>query len=268
MFESLHTPYPITSEQQNFFRQNGYIRLKNVLEPEVLAHYGAAITKFVLDQNPLKDVPMEERNTYQKAFIQVINLWREDETAREFVFSKRLAQIVGDLMGSSGVRLYHDQALYKEPSGGFTPWHADQYYWPLASPNTCTAWIPFQETPLAMGPLAFAVASHAVTDGRDMGIGDDSERLIAKMMENYAYDVAPFDLGEVSFHYGWTYHRAGPNNSSFPRRVMTMIYFEDGCKVAPFKRYEHENDHANFLPGTKVGEVAVSEMNPLLYQRV
>jgi len=268
MFESLHTPYPITSEQQNFFRQNGYIRVKNVLEPEVLAHYGAAITKFVLDQNPLKDVPMEERNTYQKAFIQVINLWREDETAREFVFSKRLAQIVGDLMGSSGVRLYHDQALYKEPSGGFTPWHADQYYWPLASPNTCTAWIPFQETPLAMGPLAFAVASHAVTDGRDMGIGDDSERLIAKMMENYAYDVAPFDLGEVSFHYGWTYHRAGSNNSSLPRRVMTMIYFEDGCKVAPFKRYEHENDHANFLPGTKVGEVAVSEMNPLLYQRV
>jgi len=31
-------------------------------------------------------------------------------------------------MGVQGVRLYHDQALIKEPGGKPTPWHQDYYY--------------------------------------------------------------------------------------------------------------------------------------------
>lgn len=95
---------------------------------------------------------MEERDTYSRAFLQVMNLWRADDTVRALVFSKRLAAIACQLMEVDGVRIYHDQALYKEPSGGFTPWHADQYYWPLATDKTITAWIPLQATPLSMGP--------------------------------------------------------------------------------------------------------------------
>ena len=60
-----------------------------------------------------------------------------------------------------GVRMYHDQALYKEAGGGITPWHADQYYWPLETDKTITAWIPLQATPLEMGPLEFSAGSQA-----------------------------------------------------------------------------------------------------------
>jgi NAD(P)-dependent dehydrogenase (short-subunit alcohol dehydrogenase family) len=62
-------------------------------------------------------------------------------------------------MGTPGVRMYHDQALYKEGKGGFTPWHADQYYWPLASTHCVTAWIPLQGTPMELGPLGIRVNS-------------------------------------------------------------------------------------------------------------
>ena len=54
----------------------------------------------------------------------------EDKTAHIFETPCRIAT---QLLGCDGVRLWHDQALYKEPSGGFTPWHADQQYWPMAS---------------------------------------------------------------------------------------------------------------------------------------
>ena len=64
------------------------------------------------------------------------------------------------LLGVAGVRLYHDQSLYKEPGGGITPAHADQYYWPLASDRIVTAWIPLQPVPEDMGPLAFYAGSH------------------------------------------------------------------------------------------------------------
>lgn len=40
--------------------------------------------------------------------------------------------------------MYADQALYKEPHGGYTPWHCDAAYWPLASDKAVTAWIPLQ----------------------------------------------------------------------------------------------------------------------------
>ena len=65
------------------------------------------------------------------------------EQIEEFVFSKRLAKIAADLLTVDGVRMYHDQALFNEGGGGITPWHADQYYWPLATGKTITAWIPF-----------------------------------------------------------------------------------------------------------------------------
>ena len=69
---------------------------------------------------------MEDRDTYGKAFLQIMNLWEVDEAVRKFTLAKRLAQIAADLMGVKNVRLYHDQALFKEAGGGHTPWHQDQ----------------------------------------------------------------------------------------------------------------------------------------------
>ena len=147
---------------------------------------------------------------------------------------KTLAQIAAELMGVSGVRLYHDQALYKEPSGGITPWHADQFYWPLATPKTVTAWIPLQATPMHMGPLAFAEKSQTVEIGRDIEISDDSEKVLSDELQrmNFSMNDTPFELGEVSFHAGWTFHRAGPNTADVPRRVMTIIYMDKDQTVA------------------------------------
>ena len=137
----INTRYKISDKEKKFFRKNGFIKLKNILTTELLGIYGEEISKKVSEHNTLK-IPMSKRNTYQKAFLQVMNLWRESKIVKEFVFGKRLAAIAADLLSVNGVRLYHDQALFKEVSGGHTPWHADQYYWPLETEKTCTAWIP------------------------------------------------------------------------------------------------------------------------------
>ena len=147
--------YPLTDEQITSFRKRGFIKLKKILSPEVLAQYGREFTQKVHELNK-NTLPMEERSTYKKAFIQIGNLWRNSDLVKEFVFGKRLPRVASELMGTRGVRMYHDQALYKEAGGGFTPWHADQFYWPLATEKCCTVWIPLQKTPLEMGPMAFA----------------------------------------------------------------------------------------------------------------
>src|SRR6187549_3125688 len=137
----LQDDYSLSPEQINFYQKNRYIKLKDVLNQETLSFFNEAITKRV-DQMNTETTALEERSTYGKAFLQLFNLWREDEIVRELIFSKRIAKIAADLMQTRGVRIYHDQALFKEGGGGITPWHADQYYWPLQTDKTITAWIP------------------------------------------------------------------------------------------------------------------------------
>lgn len=257
--------YPLSPEQIAFYQANGFIKLKQVLSAETLAYYRDLITEWVFKLNTLVK-PMEERTTYERAFLQIMNLWRENEEIKRFVFSPKLARIAAHLMGVSGVRLYHDQALYKESSGGITPWHADQFYWPLASDKTCTVWIPLQETLMPMGPLAFAIQSQHATFGRDLAISDESEAILAEAMEKYPIEESPFDLGEVSFHSGWTYHRAGANSSGVPRKVMTMIYMDKDIRVAPPANAFQENDWVTWLDRTPVGEVADGALNPILWE--
>ena len=263
----LEEPFLLSTEQINFFRQNGFVKLKNVLSPEAIAYLNATISDEVQRLNS-QHLPLEQRDTYGKAFLQIMNIWTKSQSVKEIVFSKRLAKIAADLLGVSGVRLYHDQALYKEPHGGITPWHADQYYWPLANDATVTVWIPLQETPLEMGPLEFSSQSFKLTAGRDKEIGDESQQMLNETLdkEGFKHVIEPFEIGEVSFHRGWLFHRAGANNTDKMRGVMTMIYMD---KDMILKQPENKNqlvDWETWCPGAEVGKQIDTPINPVLYQ--
>ena len=265
----LDAPYTLSEEQIHRFREDGFIHLKDVFSREVLDAYGDEITRLTLDHNPNKDKSLEERDTYGKAFIQVGNLWEKSEIAKRFAFSKRLGRIATELLGTEGVRMYHDQALYKEPSGGFTPWHVDQQYWPLSSGKTITAWIPLQAVPIEMGPLCFGKGSHVKNIGHDLEISDDSEHIISDDIKTQGViDVQePYHLGEVSFHYGWTLHRAGPNTTDQPRKVHTVIYMDRDMRLAEPKNKNQRADWESWSPSSKVGEIMDDPKNPVLYEK-
>ena len=123
--KELEQPYPLTKKQIAFFRENGFVKLRDVLSPDSIRYMDKTITGEVHRLNT-QHLPMDQRDTYGKAFLQIMNIWIQSAPVREIVFSKRLARIAADLLEIDGVRLYHDQALYKEPGGGQTPWHADQ----------------------------------------------------------------------------------------------------------------------------------------------
>lgn len=264
----IHSPFTLPEGAAAAYARDGCVRLEGVFDGDVLEHYGAEITQRVLDSH-LERVPLEDRDTYHRAFLQVTNLWRRSERVKEFVLGRRLGRIAAELMGVEGVRLYHDQALYKEPGGGRTPWHADQYYWPLDSTRCVTAWIPLQATPVEMGALAFALGSHHAEFGRDLPISDESDARLQDLVENAGFECVcePYALGDVSFHAGWTFHRAGPNRTDTPRRVMTIIFMDRDMHLAyPVNDHQAE-DRAAFCPGIVVGEVIASELNPIVWQR-
>lgn len=264
--EKLSQPYSLKQEQVAFYQKNRFIKLKQVFDAETIAYFNTAISKQVDKMNTVQTA-LDERDTYGKAFLQLFNLWREDETVKEFVFSKRLAKIAADLMQTDGTRMYHDQALFKEGGGGITPWHADQYYWPLETDKTVTAWIPLQETPLEMGPLEFSAGSHIIVEGRELAIGDESEKVIQEKLRvtDFEHIIEPFDMGEVSFHSGWIFHRAGANTTPDMRKVMTVIYMDKDMKLKNPENKNQVNDWNTWCPGAEIGQVIDTPINPVLY---
>ncbi len=234
----IDSPHALAPGQNAFYRANGFVKLPGVFSGETLRHFGREFTAKVVELNT------------------------------RFVFGRRLARIAAELMGVRGVRLYHDQALYKEAGGGFTPWHADQYYWPLATDRCCTAWVPLQDTPLEMGPVAFAPGSHRFEHGRDLEISDQSEAAVGPALEKQGFGQfeEPFRLGEVSFHSGWTFHRAGPNRTDRCREVMTVIYMDVDMRLSAPRNKNQVVDRDTWCPGAAVGKRIETPLNPVLYE--
>jgi ectoine hydroxylase-related dioxygenase (phytanoyl-CoA dioxygenase family) len=84
-------------------------------------------------------------------------------------------------MGVAGVRLYHDQALYKEAGGGHTPWHQDQQYWPLDGVKCVTLWMPLvHASTKEMGTMRFADGSQELGYLGSLNVSDDSESSTGK----------------------------------------------------------------------------------------
>jgi ectoine hydroxylase-related dioxygenase (phytanoyl-CoA dioxygenase family) len=265
--ERLENFFQLTSDQIQFYQKNRFIKLKQVFDEETISFFNDVISKQV-ELMHHDNTPLEQRSTYGKAFLQLFNLWREDDTVKTFIFSERLAKIATDLMQVDGVRIYHDQALFKEGGGGITPWHADQYYWPLETDKTVTAWIPLQATPLELGPLEFSAGSHQIVEGRDLEIGDESEAVIQRKLKvtNFDHIIEAFDLGEVSFHSGWVFHRAGANSTNQMRKVMTIIYMDKDMVLKNPDNKNQINDWNTWCPGATIGEVINTPLNPILHQ--
>jgi len=265
----LSTEYSLTPEQAESYRANGHVLLRGVCSPEEIAAYRQVLVDAAKRYNT-ESRPMEQRDTYARAFLQIMNLWENDAECRRFVFAKRFAKIAADLMGVDAVRLYHDQALFKEPGGGHTPWHQDQYYWPLDTNNTVTMWMPLVDATEEMGTMTFASRSHQEGFLGHLEISDESEAKFREFIAGRGYPLnasGAMKAGDATFHSGWTLHSAPGNATSTTREAMTIIFFADGTRLLEPDNKNRWNDLERWHPGQKPGELAGSPLNPVLFSR-
>ncbi len=263
----LSQEYPLTQSQIDEYQSNGHILLRGVCPADAVDEYAELFRDAVAARS--RDLkPMAERDEYGKAFVQIMNLWREDERYKRFVFSKRFAQIAARLMGCSAARLYHDQALYKEPGGAHTPWHQDQTYWPLDTDTTVTMWMPLVDISESMGTMYFGSGSHKFGYLGESHIeAKADEKWEALLAEKGCAIVnhGAMNAGDATFHAGLVLHGAPGNESERPREVMTVIYFPDGTIIMEPDNDYRVDDLKTWIPGGVPGEPAASELNPVLY---
>ncbi len=258
--------YPLSHEQKDAYTRDGHVLVRGLLNTEEVTVFRAAI-RAAVDRLNVETKPLEERDTYGKAFLQIMNLWAQDQDVRPMVLARRFGQVAAGLMSVSGARLYHDQALFKEPGGGPTPWHQDQHYWPLATDNTITMWMPLVDADTSMGTMRFASGSQREGYLGDMPISDESEAMFERFVAEKGYRIVEsgaMRAGDATFHSGWTLHGAPGNSSDRMREVMTIIYYPDGTLVGAVDNENRRADLAVWLPGLKPGDLAASELNPVV----
>lgn len=264
----LSSDYPITKDQHDTYRRDGHIILRGVASAEEVQAFRPLITGIVDEMARAKD-RQGRISDYSAMFTQVTNMWRMNDAVRRFVFSKRFAKIAADLMGVNGVRLYHDQALIKEPGGKPTPWHQDYYYWPLDTEHTITMWMPLVDVSREMGSMNFVAGSHRDSAFKRLPISDTSQEYFERIIREQQSEIRSYELraGDATFHSGRTLHAAHGNGSKKRREVITIIYYADGTRIMEPDNEHQKVDMEVFHPGLKPGNIAASELNPLLYSR-
>ena len=204
--------------------------------------------------------------TYRAAFDQYMNLWQTSDAVCELTLHSELARTAAALLGVEAVRVYHDQALFKVAGGGHTPWHQDQWYWPLDTDRTITMWLPLHDVEPAMGDLEFASGTHHGPIG-DQAISAQADAFYDGYLADTDIErrsTGPMRAGDASFHLGWTLHRANPNITDVDREVMTVIWFADGARVIEPTNDGQKLDRLVWLRNTEPGQFAASELNPLV----
>lgn len=154
---------------------------------------------------------------------------RVDELA-QLVRYPPIAACAARLAGVDGIRLWHDQLLYKPVEQPGTRanvgWHVDRQYWmTCSSDNMLTAWVAFHDLDETAGPISFVDRSnHWVSAGLDFWNQDlaELETRFTPGGDPVHKVAARLQAGQVTFHHCKTIHGSGPNHSAAARRSIAI----------------------------------------------
>jgi len=185
---------------------------------------------------------------------------------RRLTFDARLGEMAAQLLGADAVRIWHDQALYKESGGRETDPHQDRPFWPIKPAAQVTAWIPFEGSRLGHGATAYLPGSHRVGLERFVDISHVLQKPYDILADPAVEDIEPVwveaEPGSVVFHHSLTVHLAEPNRGDRTRRVYCIIYFADGCvRRSPIPHLVPDRQ------GIAVNEPIAGEVSPIAWPR-
>ena len=260
----------LTPMQIQSYREQGVLFHPGFLDAGEVAELKAAVLETVTAMGKRKVAGpgadlLEGDSYYDKVFTQRLNLWRINETVKRYMLSPALGQMLCQLEGQPGFRVWHDQALIKEPFGNPTAWHLDNPYWSFHSRHALSIWIALEEATPYNGCMCFIPGTHHLARYDNVGIGANMADLFKLYPQMAETDPVAFPMrpGDCSFHNGLVAHGAGANMTRTRRIAMTCAYMPVGSTF---------NGQQNILPtdyfqSLKPGQVLDhDELNPLVGQ--
>jgi ectoine hydroxylase-related dioxygenase (phytanoyl-CoA dioxygenase family) len=279
----------LTGSQIELYRTNGFIVIENFLNQGELESWRTN-TQEAVDQRlagltyirssfmdkekstpsdltaSLKNNQLDPDDYYAQVFTQCLKLAETHEGMHELMFDKRLGEFAGKLAGVDGIRIWHDQALFKPPFGNATGWHLDNPFWSFSSKDAISIWVALDDATLGNGCLYYLPGTQDFASFQMTNIGRNQADLFKIYPEwrDLESVAAPAKAGTAVFHNGLTAHGAGANMTNRPRRAMTCAYMPDGSVFNGVQNILSD-DYFNSL---KVGDkLDNNEVNPLIWHK-
>jgi len=269
----------ITSAEIESYQENGFLVVEEFLTRDELDEWRDAFDHAVAerdapilghdtdDSDPqLSDAEREERRHLRQVFTQRVNLWQSNEDLRRIMLDPDLGKQAAELAGVEGIRIWHDQALVKQPWANPTSYHLDLPYWSFRSSDAITMWVALDDATVENGCLYYVAGTQKwerydnVPIGRELGAIFD----IYPEWKQLPIVACPVRAGGALFHNGLTCHGAAANMTSGPRRAMTCAYMPDGSTFNGIQNILRPEQLARLSVGDPLDD---EDQNPLIYSR-
>ncbi len=208
-----------TPEQATFFRQHGFVTLRNLFSGDELAELAESFDTAV------RGATRRRPGDQPEPLVTVVS----PEARVPVLATSRLVgearRVISALLDVSEDRILCGWRCFLKPSGAdITPWHQDAAYRPPPY-HGGTVWLPLDPATTESGCLEFLPGSH-----RD-GVFEHTlhgHHFVAEPAGVEGAVSCPLNLGDVSVHSCLTMHRAGANRTDRPRRAFALV-----CQVLP-----------------------------------
>ena len=219
----------LTQEQIDFYNDNGYLGVENVLSAEEIADLRRTTDEFVEKSREVPDhtdvFDLEPGHTSENPRVRriknpVLHHVVYDQTLRH----DRILDIVEQLIGPGVSHNGHKLNMKYPEFGSPVEWHQDWAFYPYTNDDLLAVGVAIDDMSLENGCLMVVPGSHK---GPTYDHHQNGVFVGAVTDPNFsAGNAVPVQVkaGGISIHHVRTLHGSAPNNSSKPRRLLLLQY--------------------------------------------
>lgn len=206
----------LTTEQRQFYAENGYVIVRNLISAEEAASLRAE-AHALADRLGNPDATWASVRTGKARITHCHNVQFHSAAFTRFLTDPRFTGVAQAIIGPD-VQLHHTKMFVKPPENGAPfPMHQDYPYFPHEKDSMIAAILHLDDAPTEKGCLCVVPRSH--TGGPLPAVGDD------RHVEGYKVEDAlalPAKAGDAIFFSYLLIHGSGPNRSDEPRTTLLV----------------------------------------------
>ncbi|MBL31045.1 MAG: phytanoyl-CoA dioxygenase [Flavobacteriaceae bacterium] len=215
----------IDNLRKNFFNENGFLVIENVLSNQDLDFYDKTYNSFINNEFDIKDLRSDLSGTNDdiEYITQIMTPSRVYPELTSKPIHMKGSKIATELLGDDIV-LDFDMLINKAPNTNkITPWHQDAAYWiDMPDKRALSIWFAIDNATVDNGCMWYTPKSHLSpvrnhfqpnSGGALQCIGDEKEST-----------PVPLKRGSCVIHHGQTLHYSRGNKTNQHRRAFILNY--------------------------------------------
>jgi len=253
-----------TSEQIVRYRADGFLVVREWLDAgeveRVLDRFERAFAHEWETGLAPDEVNYEPGVTPPDRTRQLCNTWKSDRVLARTVLRAEVGRWAARLAGEPGMRLLHDNLIWKPPSGKALLAHQDAAYTQfLEPPNMTTCWMALDDTSRDTGTIYYVRGSsrweHQPAGGQ-FHAPDDWLGYMRQVAPDDDWELVPIEVpaGGAAFHDGWCFHGSPPNEHADAQRRSIISHM-----VTTRSTWHPANRHPIYSKYMRVGSLEMSE---------